>query len=56
MDGAAGRTRTGDILITNQVLYQLSYCGSLSRAFSHFAAEGDTCYTSIVTVAFLSES
>ena len=24
-DGAGGRTRTGDLLITNQLLYQLSY-------------------------------
>ena len=26
-DGADGRTRTGDLLITNQLLYQLSYVG-----------------------------
>ena len=25
MVGADGRTRTGDLLITNQLLYQLSY-------------------------------
>jgi hypothetical protein len=25
--GADGRTRTGDLLITNQLLYQLSYVG-----------------------------
>ena len=25
--GAVGRTRTGDLLITNQLLYQLSYNG-----------------------------
>ena len=25
-DGAAERTRTSDLLITNQLLYQLSYC------------------------------
>ena len=25
--GAEGRTRTGDLLITNQLLYQLSYFG-----------------------------
>ncbi len=28
--GASSRTRTGDLLITNQLLYQLSYAGSLS--------------------------
>jgi hypothetical protein len=27
--GADGRTRTGDLLITNQLLYQLSYVGAL---------------------------
>ena len=26
-DGADGRIRTGDLLITNQLLYQLSYIG-----------------------------
>jgi hypothetical protein len=25
--GASGRSRTGDLLITNQLLYQLSYAG-----------------------------
>ena len=28
--GAASRTRTDDLLITNQLLYQLSYGGKLS--------------------------
>ncbi len=28
MIGADGRTRTADLLITNQLLYQLSYVGS----------------------------
>ena len=28
-DGAGGRTRTDDLLITNQLLYQLSYAGRL---------------------------
>ena len=27
--GAGGRTRTDDLLITNQLLYQLSYAGRL---------------------------
>ncbi len=27
-NGADGRTRTGDLLITNQLLYQLSYVGA----------------------------
>ena len=26
-NGAGGPTRTGDLLITNQLLYQLSYAG-----------------------------
>ena len=30
-NGAEGRTRTGDLLITNQLLYQLSYFGLLIR-------------------------
>ena len=28
--GADGRTRTGDLLITNQLLYQLSYVGNMT--------------------------
>tara|TARA_B100001989_G_scaffold252426_1_gene234422 strand:+ start:1033 stop:1209 length:177 start_codon:yes stop_codon:yes gene_type:complete len=27
-NGAATRTRTADLMITNQLLYQLSYCGT----------------------------
>ena len=30
LDGAESRTRTDDLLITNQLLYQLSYFGLLS--------------------------
>lgn len=30
-DGAAEGTRTPDPLITNEVLYQLSYCGAVAR-------------------------
>jgi hypothetical protein len=35
--GAGGRTRTDDLLITNQLLYQLSYAGrlELSAFFKH---------------------
>ncbi len=29
--GADGRTRTGDLLITNQLLYQLSYIGDAAH-------------------------
>ncbi len=32
-DGAGRRTRTPDLLITNQLLYQLSYTGSSNRTF-----------------------
>ena len=31
--GAAGRNRTGDLRITNALLYQLSYSGKRERAF-----------------------
>jgi hypothetical protein len=33
MCGAANRTRTCDPVITNDVLYQLSYCGEPWRGF-----------------------
>ena len=40
-NGAGNRNRTRDPLITNQVLYQLSYTGSgTSRAFASNDAEG----------------
>ena len=29
--GAGGRTRTDDLLITNQLLYQLSYAGAAGQ-------------------------
>ena len=32
-NGAEGRTRTDDLLITNQLLYQLSYFGMLIRLY-----------------------
>jgi hypothetical protein len=34
--GAANRTRTCDPVITNDVLYQLSYCGGPSGAFGNY--------------------
>ena len=30
-DGAGGQTRTDDLLITNQLLYQLSYAGIIAQ-------------------------
>jgi hypothetical protein len=33
LDGAESRTRTDDLLITNQLLYQLSYFGLLFRLY-----------------------
>ena len=35
--GAANRTRTCDPVITNDVLYQLSYCGGPDAAFGEWA-------------------
>ncbi len=37
MSGAGGRTRTDDLLITNQLLYQLSYAGRRVGVPSTFA-------------------
>ena len=39
-DGAAGESRTPDPLITNQVLYQLSYCGKWRWFYAVFWARG----------------
>ena len=36
-NGAANRTRTCDPVITNDVLYQLSYCGGPDAAFGEWA-------------------
>jgi hypothetical protein len=36
--GADGRTRTADRLITNQLLYQLSYIGLYARIIKNFEA------------------
>ena len=33
-NGAATRTRTADLMITNQLLYQLSYCGALILSYN----------------------
>src|SRR5581483_438983 len=41
--GAVGRTRTGDLLITNQLLYQLSYNGLSGRELRNSAA-GDSIH------------
>ena len=44
--GAGGRTRTPDLLITNQLLYQLSYTSAQQRYYSKFTAksQGDFRY------------
>jgi hypothetical protein len=34
--GAATVTRTPDPLITNEVLYQLSYCGCIWQSFANY--------------------
>jgi hypothetical protein len=46
--GADDRIRTGDLLITNQLLYQLSYVGltSLDQKRSYFEASGN-CYAGV---------
>ena len=35
--GAGSRIRTDDLLITNQLLYQLSYAGKMRRILTHAA-------------------
>ena len=40
--GAANRTRTCDPVITNDVLYQLSYCGEPWRGFGEAAQNART--------------
>jgi hypothetical protein len=40
--GAANRTRTCDPVITNDVLYQLSYCGGPWRGFGEAAENART--------------
>ena len=43
LNGAATRTRTADLMITNQLLYQLSYCGGCCKKqdiFSFLIHEG----------------
>ena len=39
--GAGSRTRTGDLLITNQLLYQLSYPGENTRMVPPFKNKSD---------------
>jgi hypothetical protein len=42
-DGADERSRTADLLITNQLLYQLSYVGTLNAArYTRMAPNGAT--------------
>ena len=38
--GASGETRTRDLLITNQLLYQLSYAGNLAEMLDTRGLEG----------------
>jgi hypothetical protein len=42
INGAANRTRTCDPVITNDVLYQLSYCGEPWRGFGQAAQNART--------------
>ena len=39
LDGAPTRTRTADLLITNQLLYQLSYRGLLVKVLTSEAVD-----------------
>ena len=41
--GAVGRTRTADLLITNQLLYQLSYNGKRLHYTATVSADATTC-------------
>ena len=41
INGAGTRTRTADLLITNQLLYQLSYAGLLSILSKKFGADDE---------------
>ena len=40
--GAGERTRTADLLITNQLLYQLSYAGNPLESMTYEASEAST--------------
>ncbi len=44
--GACGRTRTGDLLITSELLYQLSHTSreTLSRTIPHFLRRVKTLF------------
>ena len=42
-NGAAGPNRTGDLLITNQLLYRLSYSGAGVGYFTPNRESGDRC-------------
>ncbi len=43
--GAGRRARTDDLLITNQLLYQLSYTGVSLVDYSEISARGNSFYT-----------
>ena len=48
--GAADRNRTGDLLITNQLLYQLSYSSKRGTIIAHYPLrESDNCFESPAT-------
>ena len=49
-DGAGGRTRTPDLLITNQLLYQLSYTSLELLQYSVF---NGLCYATIIIISHL---
>ena len=42
-DGAGSRIRTDDLLITNQLLYQLSYAGNNARSVTQRSAGDKHC-------------
>ena len=50
--GADDRTRTGDLLITNQLLYQLSYIGGLSACGNSEGADSIRGFRICRVVAF----
>ena len=43
LNGAGGRTRTPDLLITNQLLYQLSYTSVSFKALDYNTTIDNTC-------------
>ncbi len=51
MNGAGERTRTADLLITNQLLYQLSYAGQ-RRRFSAYCVYEPKSRENFLAAAF----